>query len=195
MTVSNINNSLFTDLSALDGQTLSTLTAVNGQTIVSTPPPSVPFINSFTAGTLRSNAGFPLGFRFTVGSSAMTVTSLGRWRVSGNTGMHVVQIVDTSSPNGHVAQATLDMSSGTVNAFKFAAITPVVLTANHDYFVVSEESNGGDQWSDDNATVGTTADGTITTSEYEPGGINSGVWQSNTAGVKSYVAPNFEYYI
>ncbi len=37
MTVSNVNNSLFTVLSALNGQTLSTLSAINGQTILAVP--------------------------------------------------------------------------------------------------------------------------------------------------------------
>lgn len=154
--------------------------------------PSIPFITAATMGSNRSNFSGNLGFRFTVGAANMTVTDLGRWRFTGNTGTHLVEIWTNDASAVLVASVSVDMSSGTIGEWKYASISPVVLTAGLTYNVVAEEANGGDVWSDDNITgIATESDGTITHSVFESGGG----YQNNNAGLRSYVPPNFQYHL
>ncbi|MFA7342760.1 MAG: hypothetical protein WC003_00515 [Terrimicrobiaceae bacterium] len=107
-----------------------------------------PFVTGQTLGGLRNNYTASLGFKFTVGSSPITVTELGRWVVSGNTQTHTVKLVLASSgadvSGGSVSVATAGAPAG---QFKYAALAaPVTLSANTAYYVVSRETNGGDQW-------------------------------------------------
>lgn len=153
--------------------------------------PEVEFMTAMTPGSLRNNFGSSLGFRFTVGASSMHITALGRWRYSGNSGSHLIRIIQDDAPKTLIASATIDMSTGTVDAFKYVAITPVILAVSTPYIVASAESDGGDQWGDDNISgISTQPDGTINFSVYEP---SIGIWQSNNTGVRSYIPPNFKY--
>lgn len=155
--------------------------------------PSTPFMLTATIGSTRSNHGNALGFRFTVGASPMTVTDLGRWRFSANTGSHLVKIVEDAVGFATLASVSIDMSSGTADTWKYAAITPFVLSASTDYILASDEVNGGDIWGDDNITsITTTGDATITSSVFQTGPT---AWQSNTGGVKSYIPVNMQYFI
>lgn len=87
------------------------------------------------------------GFQMTVGSSAITVTHLGRFFNRGNYQVHEVAIRNTAGTK--VASATVDMGAGVPDAtgFKYATLaTPVVLAANTVYYVSSVETAGGDTW-------------------------------------------------
>ena len=57
-------------------------------------PPAVdpPLITAQTPGAPRNNFDGSLGFRFTVGGAAITVTALGRWVVAGNAQTHVIRM-------------------------------------------------------------------------------------------------------
>ena len=100
-------------------------------------------------GSLRSNFDGWVGFRFQVGAAPITVTDLGRWVLSGNSGSHTVQLFNmdgTTVPGGSVSVNT---SGQTAGQFAYATLpTPVTLTPNTTYAVMSLEVNGGDQWYD-----------------------------------------------
>lgn len=151
------------------------------------------FMTAVTIGSTRNNHGNGLGFRFTVGSSPMTVSELGRWRFSGNSGSHLVKIVEDAVGFATLASVSIDMSSGTLDAFKFSAISPIVLSASTDYIVASVETNGGDIWGDDNMTgITTTADGTITSSVFQTGPT---AWQSNSGGIRAFIPVSMKYQV
>lgn len=81
-------------------------------------------------------------------NSPITVQALGRFHYAGNTGVHKLTIYQAAD-NAIVATAYVDMSVGRAdsNGFKYAALeNPVTLQAGISYYVVSEETAGGDLW-------------------------------------------------
>jgi len=154
---------------------------------------SAPAITSIVADTLRNNYAGWVGFRFNVGADDLTVTELGRWKVSGNSGSRALEIRNSSGTV--VASATLDMSLGSAGGFTFVKLgSPVVLSASGTYYMISSEANGGDEWHDDvsGMNVTPTTAITVTGSVYSSG---SGVPTLATPDVHSYGRPNFKYYV
>lgn len=121
--------------------------------------------------TIRNNSGLAVGMQLTVGGSPITITQLGRYYVSGNTGTHALSVYEASD-NSLVATANVDMNAGTAdaNGFKYVSLsTPVTLSASTSYYFVSQESNGGDQWHDLYSTVSGTSVATINNAVYQTG--------------------------
>ena len=78
-----------------------------------------------------------------------TVKELGRWKVAGNSGSHLVEIVTASG--SVVASATVNLSSGTAGSYVYTTLgTPVLLTGGTTYYLLSQETSGSDQWMDSN---------------------------------------------
>ena len=118
-------------------------------------PSGTPFISAQSLGTLRNNFTGCVGFTFTAAVSPVTVTALGRWVVSGNSGTHVVYLVRTSD-DSIVASASVNTSGATPGAYKYASITPTALPAGSTgYILCSAETNAGDQWYDNDTTITT----------------------------------------
>ncbi len=118
---------------------------------------SVPFVNSVTPGTARNDFSGWVGVSIMTGANAVTVTHLGRWSLAGNTGVHTVKIV--SGPSGvDVAggSVAVNVSGAQPGAFVYATLTnPVTLSANSNYYIVSQEMQGADTWNNWNTTVTT----------------------------------------
>jgi hypothetical protein len=115
------------------------------------------FITGVTLGTSRNDFVGWLGLKFTVGATPLTVTSLGRFYLSGNTATHSIKLVNASTgtdvPNSTVSVA---MNFGTLGKFMYRALaSPITLAANTSYYLVSQEMNGGDQWADESIVVTT----------------------------------------
>jgi len=124
-------------------------------------------VTGVTAGTaVNSHSNFQwdgyVGMKFTTGASGLTVSQLGRYVISGNTQTHDLKLVDavtaTDVPNSVVTVATSGATAGT---FVYAALPAnVTLQANHTYYLLSHEGNGGsaDTWySGANTTITTTS--------------------------------------
>ena len=111
-------------------------------------PVASSFVGTPAVGTLtRNNFGGWLGMKITVGATPLTLRELGRWVIAGNTGIHIVKIVDAATsadvPGGAVSVAT----AGTPAGMRYAALpAPVTLAANKSYLIVSQETSGGDSW-------------------------------------------------
>jgi len=116
---------------------------------VATPlrTPLVTAVTSF--GSLRNNYAGWVGFQFVVGDTPLVVTEVGRWVVSGNNQSHTVKLFNadgTAVPNGSVSVNTSGKPAG---QFAYATLaTPVTLAAGTTYALMSQETNGGDQWYD-----------------------------------------------
>jgi hypothetical protein len=126
---------------------------------VTTAPTTTNFVTSETLGTVRNDFTGWVGMNISVGSSPLTVTALGRIVASGNTGSHTVKLVNASTgvdvPGGSVSVNTV---GGTPNSFVYANLaSPVTLSANTNYYIVSQETQNGDHWFDFNTTIVTTA--------------------------------------
>lgn len=106
------------------------------------------FVTTTTTGVRRNDYSGWVGFKFTTGNATVVVTELARWVVSGNTQTHAVRLVKASDGSvlGTVSIATAGAPAG---AFKYASLsTSVTLAANTAYYLMSQETSGGDYWHD-----------------------------------------------
>jgi O-glycosyl hydrolase len=104
-----------------------------------TPTPNTQYVLAQSLGTIRNDFTGWVGLQFTVGYTPITVTDLGRWIVSGNSGAHTLKLVTASSgadvPGGSVS---LNTSGQTAGAYAYATLSGgVTLSANTAYYVVS----------------------------------------------------------
>ena len=183
-------------LSLADSGTQFRVVVTNSQGSVTSSPamlavltPGTPFISSTVLGPLRNDYSGFVGMKVTVGSTALVVSSLGRIVAPGNSAAHTVKIVDAVTGNdlGTVSVAT---SGGTVGTFAYTNLSaPVSLNANASYYILSQETQGGDQWYDNLTTAQTTADGALVASVY---GGSSPFTPLPMAG-RLYVPVNFKY--
>jgi hypothetical protein len=113
--------------------------------------PLVYRVGSF--GSIRNEFTGSVGFEFVVGSSPLSVKELGRWVVPGNSGSHLVSLLNADGsavPNGSVTVYTAGRPPG----FAYSALpTPVTLAAGATYVLMSQEAGGGDQWYDNVGTA------------------------------------------
>src|SRR5204862_264306 len=110
-------------------------------------------------GTLRNDYTGFVGMEISVGSSPLTVSALGRIFVTGNSGTHIVKLVNAATGADVIGgSVSVGMSGGTAGQFKYATLSsPVVLAAGTSYHILSRETAGGDFWSNIDATVSTTS--------------------------------------
>lgn len=118
------------------------------------PASGSPLVLTETLGSPRTDAQAGVGISFTA-QSAVTIISLGRWVYSGNSGSHVVSLMDASGTV--LTSATVSTSGATTGQFAYSSCTHFTLTIGTQYFIVSAEN--GDQWGD---TSGVTCDTSVT---------------------------------
>lgn len=95
--------------------------------------------------TRRNDTDDRVGMRVTVGSSDLVVTGIGRFHVTGNSGLHSLSLTETDGTI--LGSVEVDMSTDNPDASDFvygALPTPVTLSAGTAYNVSSQESAGGD---------------------------------------------------
>src|ERR1700683_4535008 len=133
-----------------------------------------------------------LGMEVVVGASALTVPSVGRICVAGNSGTHTVEFVSaatgTAVPGG---SAVVNMSGCTPSQFVYTALSSsITLQANTAYYLASLELAGGDQWYNYGA-ISSTNVAAVSNAIYS---ANGSTWTapSNVANT-AYVPPNFTY--
>jgi hypothetical protein len=149
---------------------------------------STQWITAVTPGTPRNNFTGYVGLSLTVGPSSITINALGRYCLSGNTNSHTIYL---SQNNGATLATTSITCPGNANAFVYGCLTtPYVMAASTTYYLMTNETNGGDTWYDDNTSVTTTAVATDNYSIYS-GSPNSGILL-NTLG-HTFVPPTFQY--
>ncbi|HLG98216.1 MAG TPA: hypothetical protein VKX49_18005 [Bryobacteraceae bacterium] len=183
----NISGHVQIQITALSGANA----VVSGVFFGGSGPGLTPFVSSAAVGTPRNNYTGWVGMLLRVGSNPITVNSLGRIVVSGNNGTHTVKFVDASNgtdlPGGSAAVNTV---GGAAGAFAYANLAnPVVLNAGALYYLVSQESAGGDQWYDHDTTLQTKTIASVTNAVYTSG--SSYVLTGNPG--QSYVPVDFQY--
>ena len=152
----------------------------------------MPYVSSTTLGTPRNDYSGYVGMEIVVGQNPITVTALGRMMVGGNTGTHIVKLVQASDgtdmPGGAVSIGT---SGGTAGQFQYGSLAnKVVLAAGATYYLVSQETAGGDFWYNDDTRLTTSGVAADTAAVY---GSGPGGWSSAQAPETSYVPVDFLY--
>ena len=146
-----------------------------------------PVVTGFTPGTLRNNYAGWVGMQLTVGATPLTATALGRIYVAGNTGSHTVELVNAA--NSSVVASAAVSPAGIAGQFSYTPLSsPITLTPNTTYYLVSQESNGGDQWYDYGPVTATSA-ASIPSAEYGSGGS----WAPYGSTNQSYGPVNLTY--
>ena len=155
------------------------------------PTTNTTFVTTTILGSIRNDFDGWLGLKFTVGSSPIKVTSLGRYVISGNAGTHTVKLVNASNGsdilNGSVS---VSLSGATSGQFKYVALSsPVNLLANTAYYLVSQEIAGGDKWATEATTITTSTGATCNGAVLS----NSGTWNIRLPANISFVPVSFTY--
>ena len=118
------------------------------------------------------------------------MTALGRIFLTGNSGTHTVKLVRANDgvdvPGG---SASVAMAGGTVGQFQYVFLaSPIALQANTAYYLVSQETSGGDQWYEHGA-LSSTGVAAVNSSVY----FYNGSWIPVDGSGTSYGPPNFLY--
>jgi hypothetical protein len=190
------SSSYTTPLAALaDNGTLFRCVVTNGQGSATsnaatlTVSNGTKFVTSTTVGRLRSDYSGWLGVKVTVGNAPLVVGALGRIVAPGNVGAHTVKIVNAATGND-IASVTVATAGGTSGTYVYTALTtPVTLSANGVYYILSQEGQNGEAWYDNDTTVLTTSDAIVSGSVY---GTVSPYNALSTPG-KMYVPVDFKY--
>jgi hypothetical protein len=119
---------------------------------------TIAWVTGQTLANLRNDYTGWIGLKFTVGASSITVRELGRWINSGNNQSHTIKIVNaTTGADVPGASVSVSASGAPAAAYRFTVLaSPVTLSANTAYYLVSSETAGGDQWRHSTTTVSTT---------------------------------------
>jgi hypothetical protein len=125
------------------------------------------YVQSLAQGTLRNDWTGWAGMRLTVGNAPISVTALGRMFIQGNSEAHLVRIVEAES-KAVLAEANVQMKGGMSGQFQYAQLfEPVRLQPGKTYYMLSQETFGGDYWLDGNSVATTSNLGTIDGSSFK----------------------------
>jgi fibronectin type III domain protein len=110
-----------------------------------------------------------------VGPGAITIQKLGRAFDLGMTTPHQIRIVNAATKK-ELGSTSVDMTSGTGGfggGFKYGDLNPpVMLAAGSDFYVLSEEFNGGDRFYEQDTAVATRLEARIMSAmESDPQGV------------------------
>ena len=153
------------------------------------------YVTNQTLGALHNDFTGLAGMQIVVGANPITVTALGRMLVTNSNHLsHTLKLVNASDGSevlGGSVSLVMNGSAGTVGQYQYMALnSPVVLAAGATYYLVSQESTGGDYWDYDDTTVTTTSVASETASIWSYG---DGVWHTHLGSGHSYIPVNFKY--
>ncbi len=80
-----------------------------------------PTTTAVTSVTTFNGTGWD-GMRFTVGSTPIVVTGLGRWKLSGHSGRHTLKLVDAGHVDVPGASVTVRLASGSSGQFIYTTL-------------------------------------------------------------------------
>jgi hypothetical protein len=151
---------------------------------------NISFVTGATLGTLRNNYSGWVGFSFRVGTIPMAVSAVGRYASPGDSQSHTVKLVDAATGADVLNGSASVMMSGAVPGWMAYAplASPVTLAAGKTYYLLTQETMGGDHWYDTNTTVQTTPDATPNASIY-----GTGTWIAAIAGNRTYGPVDLKY--
>jgi hypothetical protein len=150
------------------------------------------YVTGVVPGSLRNDWSGWVGMQIVVGANPVSVTQLGRMMAPGNSGTHTVKLVKASDgtdvPGG---SASIAMSGGTAGQFQYGGLgSPVTLAAGTAYFLLSQETAGGDSWYDWDTQVTTTE---VAVDNGLAWSTDPGAWSTYALGNHAYVPVGFKY--
>jgi hypothetical protein len=152
---------------------------------------STSFVTSYVLGALRNDFSGWLGMKFTIAPSPITILALGRIFVVGNSGTHTVKLVNALNGADVLGGAvSIAMAGGVAGQFKYVSLAnAITLPANTAYYLVSQETPGGDSWATSTTTISTTSVATCNGSLFS----NAPSWTLRTPANTSFGPVSFLY--
>ena len=131
-------------------------------------PTAFPLFNAFTIYTPANYTTGFVGVAFSSDTN-ISLTSLSRWILSGNSQQHLVYIEDsTGTEISHVTLTSAAVSAAPANQLLNVSLgSPVSITAGTTYYIMSSEINGGDYWIGPNTSVYANAHITVLGAVYQ----------------------------
>lgn len=168
-------------------------------------PASTPSNTTFITGqslsaTLRNDGGsYWTGFKFTVAGAPITVTHLGRWKASGDSNVHDMQLFSYGTNPAPISggQANVDMSqSADPDGYVYVAlVTPQTLSASTVYQIGSQEVNGVDHFYQNDTTVTSTAVASVDQGFYYINATPGSGWGWTSGAGTTYGPVSFKYHL
>jgi len=141
----------------------------NSEDIEATPmSPFGPFVEKFMEGTAVAPGNGWNGMAIRVGSTPIKVFKLGRAFELGMNNTHQMRLVDDAT-KADIGTTTVNMASETVERFKYGDLEQggVTLEPGGLYYVLSEETSGGDQlWEQDTILLKVRMEATVPNAVY-----------------------------
>ncbi len=174
------------------GATDQSYVPVDFEYVVTATANSTAYVTGAVMGPIRNDFSGWVGMQIVVGASPITVSQLGRIVTPGNTATHTIKLVmasdGTDLTGGTTTVATAGGASG---QFRYGMLPgSIVLAAGATYFLVTQETSGGDAWYDYNCAMTTTTAAADTAAVW---GRGVGDWHSIGGGGQSYVPVDFKY--
>jgi hypothetical protein len=119
-------------------------------------------LQSQTLGASRKNYTGYVVYSFTTAAARpLTVNSLGLWVKSGNTAAHTVELVDAAT-HTVIASTSLNTAGATSGRYLYKTLAaPVTLQGGHTYYLLVQQTSGGDSWYNDDTVVNPAGDLTV----------------------------------
>jgi len=109
---------------------------------------------------------------------------------AGNSANHVVKLVNAAGADIPGGSATVVTSGATQASFVYASLaSPVVLNANTTYYLVSQETSGGDTWYDWDTILQTSSAAALSNAVW----ANTNSYSTVGGGGHSYVPLDFKF--
>ena len=162
--------------------------------LFSAPSQAAQPVIAFSTATTQVLSNFTIGYRFTVGASAITVTQLGVFDKNGDglLSSHDVGIWDSTGTTLLASGTVASGVAGSLTAnFRYVSIANLALSAGTSYLIGS--TAGIDEWGFNNYTA-LVIDPAITVNEnrYTAGGALAAPTTNNPA-FPFFAGPNFQY--
>jgi hypothetical protein len=134
-----------------------------------------------------------VGMQVVVGGNPLTVTNLGRITAPGNSGTHTVKLVNASDGTDVAGGAVaISMGGGTAGEFQYGSLSsPVTLAVGRTYWVLSQESAGGDSWYDWDTKLTTTG---VAVDNALAWGTGVGAWNTYAVTNQAFGPVDFVYH-
>jgi len=118
--------------------------------------PPTHLVSSYTAGSERDNFNGQVGMVFTP-TANLTVLQMGLRFATGDTGVHTINLYAWAGGNpigSLLRSATVDLTGGTIGTFYYGDITPITLSSDTAYALVTPVANvDGQFWADEGPTT------------------------------------------
>jgi hypothetical protein len=107
-----------------------------------------PLVTGHSLTSLRNDLSGWFGMEFTTGNTILSLSKLGRWVAPGNSSVHALRLFEASTGN-ILASTSVDTAGAPAGQFLYGNLASLVtLATNTSYYLLSEETAGGDQWYD-----------------------------------------------